>query len=95
MFYSCWFDYYATGEGMTVGLLYCQAKDEGCARTIAIREFGDFFSQGLEIEAGVKSDGFFTQFAPPWVIEKFTKMENGECLAGSALWHGTYHLNLS
>lgn len=95
MFYSCWFEYDATGEGVTVGLMYCQAKDDAGAMVIAEKEFGDFFGKCVETQAGIKSDGYFKSLAPPWVIEKFTKMENGLCLAGCASWHSILHLNYS
>lgn len=95
MFYSVWFEYVATGEGGTIGLMYCQASNESEAINIAKREFGSWFGNFCETEPSIKTDGFFKSLAPTWVSDNFKKMESGEAMAGLAIWHSVYHVNYS
>ena len=94
-FWSVWYDYFATGEGRTIGLMYCRSTDREGAIRQAKRHFHEYFMQGAEAEPGIKTDGVFKLLAPPYVAEKFLKMEDGSEPEGHAEWYGNFHVNYS
>ena len=75
--------------------MYCRSTDREGAIRQAKRHFHEYFMQGAEAEPGIKTDGVFKLLAPPYVAEKFLKMEDGSEPEGHAEWYGNFHVNYS
>lgn len=59
------FDYFATGEGRTLGILIRRFEDHQQLREAAIDEWGEYFSHGVYVQAWSAPPPGFEGFIPP------------------------------
>ena len=89
MIYSAWCDYGATGEGRTIMLMYCTAKDESELRVKFTEVFHPFYLPGLQFEEGIKTDGVFAHMVPHVVA---STIGEGGCYFD---FYTSFHYNFS
>jgi hypothetical protein len=94
-FWSISFDYYATGEGWTMGAMYVQATDKDLALSKAMLVFDEFWVKQATVEPGIKIHGIFEMLAPKYVRDHFINMDSGKSVPGKLEWHTQYHCNLN
>ena len=86
--YTVYSDYYATGEGRTISVLYTHAENDADALTKFHKLFGIFYATGAEIIQGWDfdvSDGMVSD-----VVQKI--MEDGQCFTS---YSAQFYVNCS
>ncbi len=80
---------------MTIGVMYCLGMSEEDVSRQAIAAFGKWHGLSCSIENGIKTDGYFSHYVPPAVLEHYRGIENGTNTAGWTRWHSEFHINYS
>jgi hypothetical protein len=83
-------DYFATGEGRTVCVMFCYAENEAEAKAEFIKQFGAYFGGACVAEEGVKNEYAKILFSDA-AIDNLKALERE---AGSLLLFGQFHFNL-
>ena len=72
LFYTCWCNYFATGEGST--LMIAMGSTRSMAEKVFINRFGEYFFKGAETVVGVPIiEGCdFLRFVPAYILDMYT-----------------------
>lgn len=87
--YSAWCDYFATGEGRTIMVMYCIAEDEDDLRKKFSDAFHPYYAPGMQFEDGIKKDDIFAHMVPHTVT---SMLEEGGCYFD---FYTSFHYNFS
>src|ERR1051326_3891 len=69
-YFTVTFDYFATGEGITRGILMCYSADIRDLRFAADRDFDEFFAHGAEIRLGCLAPASHADLVPAGIQQK-------------------------
>lgn len=91
-FYTASFDYFATGEGMTIGIVmgYAQSADE--IRRMVNEHFGAYYGAGAEVWSKLQIPPGRSALVPEAVLKV---VSDPELVIGNFFYTSKYHLNQS
>lgn len=90
--YTVHADYFATGEGRTLMLLYTYAADEGDARAKFGKIFDPYFALGCEATEGFHLDIPIADYLLSDKVKEFLRTQVGQC---NLEYHTALHYNYS
>ena len=90
--YTVHADYFATGEGRTLMLLYTYAANEDDARAAFGRAFSPYFALGCEVAEGFLLDIPIADYLLSDKVKEFLRTQAGQC---NLDYHSSLHFNYS
>lgn len=91
-FYTASFDYFATGEGMTIGIVMGYAQSADQIRAMVNEHFGAYYGAGAEVWPKLQIPPGRSALVPEAVLRV---VSDPEMVIGNFFYTSKYHLNQS
>ena len=91
-FYTASFDYFATGEGMTIGIVMGYAQSADQIRSMVNEHFGSYYGAGAEVWPKLHIPPGRSALVPEAVLKVVSEPER---VFGNFFYASKYHLNQS
>jgi len=91
-FFTASFDYFATGEGMTVGIVMGYAHSAEKLTTLVNEHFGEYYAAGAEVWSKLHLPSDVAGLVPDAIRKVIADPAQ---VIGNFLYSSTYHLNQS
>lgn len=94
-FFTASMEYFATGEGLTMGVLMAKAASyEDLVKRVG-KAFGSYYAQGAEVVEGLKAGATPSTMLPPAVVNIIERHSSGELSTPAFEYEARFHLNRS